>query len=122
MTMTTNAILAAAADYIDGGYDGDAERIARSLHPDLVKRIIRTSPDGRLRLDQMSVLGLIRLVDGKSPVPSDQRRREIDILAVDEDIASVRVRMQHWTDHLQLCRWDGRWLIGHALWRLENGG
>ncbi len=113
------AILAAAADYVDGAYDGDAARLARSLHPDLAKRIVRANPDGRPRLDQMSALGLIRLIESKSPVAADQRRREITILAVDGDIASVRVRMQHWTDHLQLCRWEGRWLIVNALWRLQ---
>lgn len=116
----TAAILAAAADYVEGGYDGDAARIARSLHPDLAKRIVRANADGRPRLDQMSALGLIRLIEGKTPVPADQRHREISLLTVDGDIASVRVVMQHWTDHLQLCRWDDRWLIVNALWRLHG--
>lgn len=115
----TAAILAAATDYVEGGYDGDAARIGRSLHPDLAKRIMRANPDGRPRLDQMSALGLIRLIEGKAPAPAGQRRSEISLLAIDGDIASVRVVMQHWTDHLQLCRWDGRWLIVNALWRLQ---
>lgn len=115
----TAAILAAAADYVEGGYDGDAARVARSLHPDLAS-IMRAHPDGQPRLDQMSALGLIRLIEGKAPAPAGQRRSEISVLAVDGDIASVRVVMQHWTDHLQLCRWNGRWLIVNALWRLQD--
>ena len=40
------AIVAAATDYIEGWLDGDAERMARALHPDLVKREVQ--PDGTI--------------------------------------------------------------------------
>jgi hypothetical protein len=116
---TRVAILATATDYVQGGYEADSARIARSLHPDLAKRIVRANPDGSPRLDGMSALGLIRLIDGKSPAPADERLAAIDILALDGDIATVRVEMQHWIDHLQLCFWNGRWLVVNALWRLK---
>jgi Putative lumazine-binding len=35
-----DAILAAAADYIESWLDGDAERMASCLHPKLVKRAL----------------------------------------------------------------------------------
>lgn len=116
---TRAAILASATDYVDGGYGADAARIARCLHPDLIKRIVRINVDGSPRLDGMSALGLIRLIEGKPPAPEGRRPRSIDILATDHDIASVRVDMERWTDHLQLCLWDDRWLIVNALWRLK---
>lgn len=114
------AIMAAAEDYVQGGYDADSVRIARCLHPDLAKRIVRTNPDGSPRLDGMSALGLVRLIDGKPPAPAGERLSAINILAIDGDIATVRVEMQHWVDHLQLCLWNGRWLVVNALWRLKT--
>ena len=39
------AIRAAALDYLEGWYAGDAARMERSLHPDLAKRIVRPDKD-----------------------------------------------------------------------------
>ena len=51
----STAITAAALDYIDGYYSGNAERMERAVHPELAKRIIRTNPDNnRSALSQMS--------------------------------------------------------------------
>ena len=36
-----SALKSAAMDYVEGWYQGDAERMAKSLHPDLVKRTAR---------------------------------------------------------------------------------
>ena len=36
------AIKSASMDYVEGWYQADAERMARSLHPDLVKPAVRT--------------------------------------------------------------------------------
>ncbi len=36
-----SAIKSAAMDYVEGWYQGDAEPMAKSPHPDLVKRTVR---------------------------------------------------------------------------------
>ena len=41
------AIRQAALDYIEGWYEGNAERMERALHPDLAKRIINVDQRGR---------------------------------------------------------------------------
>lgn len=38
------AIRQTALDYIEGWYEGNAERMERALHPELAKRIVRTNP------------------------------------------------------------------------------
>src|SRR5262245_52406842 len=38
------AIKQTALDYIEGWYEGSAERMERALHPELAKRIVRTDP------------------------------------------------------------------------------
>src|SRR5262245_15063060 len=54
------AIRQAALDYIEGWYEGDAERMERAVHPELAKRIVHTNPqNGRSRLDQMSAMTLV---------------------------------------------------------------
>ncbi len=44
----------AALDYIEGYYEGNAERMERAVHPELAKRIVRTNDQGRSQLGQMS--------------------------------------------------------------------
>src|SRR5688572_6478371 len=40
------AVRAAALDYIEGWYEGNADRMARAVHPELAKRIVQTNPQG----------------------------------------------------------------------------
>src|SRR5918912_821839 len=54
------AIKATALDYIEGWYEGNAERMERALHPELAKRIVRTDPKtGNSQLGQMSAMTLV---------------------------------------------------------------
>lgn len=105
------AIAATAADYIEGWLDGDAERMARALHPELVKRQIQ--PDGTvatLSRDQMvefTAAGGGRELD---------RPFEVEILDVYGDIASVRVLSAAYLDYLQLARFAEGWKILNVLW------
>ena len=51
-TVATGEITAAALDYVEGWFDGDADRMRRALHPDLVKRRLRADGvDGRAHRD-----------------------------------------------------------------------
>jgi hypothetical protein len=55
------AIKQTALDYIEGWYEGNAERMERALHPELAKRIVQTNPqNNRSRLDQMSAMSLVQ--------------------------------------------------------------
>src|SRR5580765_400268 len=56
----SSGIRAAAMDYIQGWYDGNADRMERALHPELAKRIVRTDPKtGRNNIGTMGALTLI---------------------------------------------------------------
>src|SRR5215813_1299159 len=49
------AIKQTALDYIEGYYEGNAERMERALHPDLAKRIVYTDPNtGKNKLENMT--------------------------------------------------------------------
>lgn len=116
------AIKQTALDYIEGWYEGNAERMERALHPDLAKRIVRTDPkSGRSRLEQMSAMGLVQGVRagyGKS-TPKEKQQKDVTILDVYENAASVKVIAADWIDYLHMAKANGRWVIVNVLWELK---
>jgi len=47
----STAVRATALDYIEGWYEGNAERMGRALHPNLAKRIVLPRPEGAVVQD-----------------------------------------------------------------------
>jgi hypothetical protein len=104
----STAIRQAALDYIEGWYAGDGDRMARSLHPELVKRIVRPEPDGRSRLEAMSAEQLVAATRGQRG-NGGSGRKDVRILDVFDGSASVRVDADEWIDYMHLARWNGEW-------------
>jgi hypothetical protein len=116
------AIRAAALDYIEGWYQGNAERMERALHPELAKRIVRTNPDnGRSSLGQMSALTLVQSTRGGGgrDTPMEQQQKDVTILDIYQGAASARVVASGWIDYMHLAKWSGRWVIVNVLWELK---
>jgi hypothetical protein len=115
------AITAAALDYIEGWYEGNPERMERALHPDLAKRIVRTNDQGRSMLQQMSAMGLVQGVrsGGGKNTPKERQEKDVTILDVYRNAASVRVVASDWIDYLHLAKFNGRWVIVNVLWELK---
>jgi hypothetical protein len=114
----SSAIRATALDYVDGWYTADAERMERALHPELAKRIIRTNAQGKSSLDQMGAMRLVQYTrggGGKNTPPAEQIRN-VAILDIYQNVASVRAEMSGWIDYMHLGKWDGRWVIVNVLW------
>ena len=115
------AIKQAALDYIEGWYEGNAERMERALHPELAKRIVRTGKEGYSNLGQMSAMSLVlgtRRGGGKQ-TPKERQQKDVTILDVFENAASVKVVASDWVDYLHLARAGGRWDIVNVLWELK---
>ena len=115
------AIRQTALDYIEGWYEGNAERMERALHPELAKRIVRTNQQGQSRLDQMSAMSLVlgtRRGGGKN-TPKEKQQKDVTILDVFENAASVKVVASDWIDYLHMAKYNGRWLIVNVLWELK---
>jgi len=110
-----------ALDYIEGWYEGNAERMERALHPDLAKRIVRTDERGRSNLGQMSAMTLVQLAragDGKD-VPKERQQKDVTVLDVFGNAASAKIIASDWIDYLHLAKWRGRWVIVNVLWELK---
>jgi hypothetical protein len=115
------AITGTALDYIEGWYTGDAERMERALHPDLAKRIVRTNDKGQSGLGQMSALGLVQGVKrgGGKDTPKERQQKDVTILDVYENAASVKIVASDWIDYLHIAKFNGRWVIVNVLWELK---
>ena len=69
------AIKRTALNYAEGWYEGNADKMESSLHPDLAKRIVRTNDKGQSGLSPMSALSLVQGTRAGSGKHSRQRRR-----------------------------------------------
>ena len=118
----SSGIREAAMDYIQGWYEGNAERMQRALHPELAKRIVRTDPKtGRSMFSSMSALTLINgtKAGGGTNTPAARRRTDYRLLDIYENAAVARVDAGDWVDFLQLAKWNGKWVIVNVLWELR---
>jgi len=115
------AIKKAALDYVEGWYEGNAERMERALHPELAKRIVRTDQNGRSRLEQMSAMTLVQGVKrgGGKDTPVAQQQKDVFILDIFQNTASTKAVMSGWIDYLHLAKWNGEWKIVNVLWELK---
>jgi hypothetical protein len=116
------AIRQTALDYIEGWYEGNAERMERSLHPELAKRIVQTeAKTGRSTLGQQSALTLVQRTRARAanPTPKDRQQREVILLDVFEGAASAKIVAAEWIDYLHVGKFNGRWVIVNVLWELK---
>src|SRR5688500_9888239 len=118
----STAIKQTALDYIEGWYEGNAERMERALHPELAKRIVNTDPRNRRNsLGQQGAMTLVintRAGRGKE-TPVAEQRKDVRILDIFGNTASVRIDASTWVDYLHVAKWNGRWVIVNVLWELR---
>jgi len=110
-----------ALDYIEGWYEGNAERMERALHPELAKRIVRKDDRGRYSLGQMGAMTLVgytRMGGGKD-TPKEKQQKDVTVLDIFGNAACAKVIASEWVDYLQLAKWNGRWVIVNVLWELK---
>ena len=113
------AIRATALDYVEGWYTGDAARMERALHPELAKRIVNTNPQNkRSSLGQQSAMTLVQSTrnGGGRDTPPEQMQKDVVILDLFQNAASVRATMSGWIDYMHMAKWNGRWVIVNVLW------
>lgn len=116
------AIRATALDYIEGWYSADAARMEHALHPHLAKRFVESFADGGVRLTETTALELVQQVraGGGSGTPENERRTDVHILDVFQDVASVRVDAHGWIDYMHLAKFGGEWSIVNVLWEIRR--
>jgi Putative lumazine-binding len=118
----SSAIRATALDYVEGWYEGNAERMSRAVHPELVKRIVVS--DTATKHSVIETMGATALVNGTrrgwgKETPANRRQKDVSILDIFGNAASVKSVMADWIDYMQMAKVDGRWVIVNVLWEYK---
>ncbi len=120
--MDTKAIIATAMDYFEGWFDGDAARMERALHPDLVKRGVRTAATGAElsgRSSAPQMIGWTREGKGKAERPADLAIK-VRVDDVYGEIATATVYSAVYIEYVQLVRTLEGWRIVNTLFMRRN--
>ena len=111
------AVENALRDYIEGWYNGDVNRMDRSLHDDLVKRIsVADSSEIGIKLRMVPKARMVELTEnggGENP----DAPYEIFVDDVQKDIAAARVLSLEYLDYIHLAKTNKGWQIVNILFR-----
>ena len=116
-----SAIEAAVRDYYEGWYDGDAARMARALHPALVKRAFAQGADRAPELDETTAEEMVLATEAGVGRVRAGDSLDIRMAEIGAGIASVNVFADHYVDFLHLVETPDGWKILNALWRWADG-
>jgi Putative lumazine-binding len=116
-----DAVRSAVLDYVEGWFEGDARRMKRALHPELVKRCRGIEGDDPDALETLSAGEMIDATAAGEGIREDaaDRRIEIRIDYLSGGIASVQCFCHRYVDLLHLIDMPDGWKIVNAAWRLR---
>ena len=118
----SSAIRQTALNYVEGWYEGNGDRMEQALHPELAKRIVITDDiSGKSWLSSMGATQLINSArrGGGKNTPKEQQQKDVYILDVFGNTASVKTVMVGWIDYMHLAKWNGEWKIVNVLWEYK---
>lgn len=118
----TLSIKKVCADYVEGFYTQDVERMKNALHPDLVKRIIdnRTGKSVIQNTTRDELASYLKpeykMKDAK---PDEAFKTKVSIYDIESNIAIAKVttnKMNSFFDYVQLAKFNDQWQIINVLW------
>jgi hypothetical protein len=115
------AVRQAALDYVEGIYNVEPSRIERSVHPKLAKLgFYRPPADDAYRPG--SAMTFERLVEIAKNFNKEGKLRkdapkEVTILDLLDQTASVKLVAEWGVDYMHLAKFDGKWMIVNVLWQ-----
>ena len=107
----------AVLDYVEGIYQLKPERIERSVHPNLAKRgFYMDSGYQEIPMTYDELVELAGKYNKDGRVPADAPK-EIEILDILDQTASVKLTAHWGIDYMHLAKYDGKWKILNVLWQ-----
>jgi len=69
----------------------------------------------------MSASVLVNLIarGGCKNTPVEQQQKDVTILDVFGNAATVKLVMQGWVDYMHIAKFNGRWVIVNVLWETK---
>jgi len=115
------AVRAATLDYVDAIYRVDTARVVRSVHPELAKRgyYVTRGQTGYTSspMNYRQLIETAKTWNKAGRINPDQARKEIEILDILDQTASVKLVAEWGIDYLHLAKYDGKWMIVNVLWQ-----
>jgi len=105
-----------ATGYLESWLDGDGERMRGALHPDLAKRGLDYTTDGRPSGVHHLTAEYMERSAARGPRRQFARTCDVTVLDIADNIASVKVVSEPFIDYLHLAKLDGQWSIVNVLY------
>ena len=115
------AIKESVANYLDGWFSTDAERMSKALHPNLSKCTIKKVPNTSTEyLDIMGKEALESFTKHNQAWVKDKKTHTMKIVFQDEQFAIVHAVSDDFYDICGLAKLNGEWKIIHVLWGMNK--
>jgi hypothetical protein len=115
------AVRRAVLDYVEGFYEGDSVKLARSVRPDIYKYgFWRPRDSTSYAGEQMKYpefFDYARRVKQNNRQAPATAPKIVDVYEVQNQTASAKVTAFWGTDYLLLGKYDGKWMISSVLWQ-----
>jgi hypothetical protein len=115
------AVTRAALDYLEGFYEGDADKIRRGVHTDVVKygfyRSDSTEQYGGSAMSFDDMIAFTNRMRESGRTAPEGASKEVILLDILDQTAAVKVVAWWGVDYLQLAKYDGEWKILHVIWQ-----
>jgi hypothetical protein len=115
------AVRRAVLDYVEGFYEGDSAKLARSVRPEVYKYgFWRPRDSTSYAGEQMtwpeffSYAASVRKNNRQAPPTAPKR---IELYDVQNQSASAKLTASCGTDYLVLGRYDGKWMVSSVMWQ-----
>ena len=115
------AVRRAVLDYVEGFYEGDTAKLARSVRPDVAKSgFWRPRDSTSYAWEAMPWAEFVSYANGvkaRNRQAPASAPKTIVVFDVQDRTASAKLTAFWGTDYLLLGKYDGRWKVSHVLWQ-----
>jgi hypothetical protein len=115
------AVRRAVLDYVEGFYEGDSAKLARSVRPEVFKYGFWKARDStRYAGEQMKYpefFDYARRVKQNNRQAPATAPKTVEVYDVQNQTASAKLTAFWGTDYLLLGKYDGAWMISSVLWQ-----
>jgi hypothetical protein len=115
------AVRRAVLDYVEGFYEGDSAKLARSVRPEIYKYgFWRPRDSTQYAGEQMKYQEFFdyarRVKQNNRPAPPTAAK-VVELLDVQSQTAAAKLTAFWGTDYLLLGKYDGKWMISSVMWQ-----
>ena len=116
-----DAVRRAVLDYVEGFYEGDSAKLARSVRPEIFKYgFWRARDSTRYAGEQMKYqefFDYARRVKQNNRQAPPTAPKTVEVYEVQNQTASAKLTASWGTDYLLLGKYDGKWMISSVMWQ-----